>query len=150
LLLKEYTFIYLPHIEVEKGIYQVNIKLKLFLFSILISVGSLSFGDLYDFEFVILSDGTAEIRGCLETCPTDLVIPETNGYGVNVTSIGIGAFIEQNIESVSFPENLTSIKNGAFQSNKLSSLLIPNNVVEIEANAFRYNELTEFTLLALA
>jgi Ni,Fe-hydrogenase I cytochrome b subunit len=76
LLLKEYTFIYLPHIEGLKGSLQMIVKLKLFLFSILISASSLI--------FAIDTDGDGiddSISNCVSVSNTDQVDTDSDGTG---------------------------------------------------------------------
>lgn len=65
-----------------------------------------------DFVYSILDDGTAEITE-YNGSATEITIPsEIDGY--TVTSIGIGAFIGTEIESVTVSENIRSIGYGAF------------------------------------
>lgn len=57
---------------------------------------------------------------------------------LGVTSIGIDAFSDCNIKTLSLPTTLHEISDGAFSNNNLSELHIPEGVEEIGAFAF-YN-----------
>jgi len=59
--------------------------------------------------------------------------------GNNVTSIGIDAFNENYLPSVTIPDNVTSIGCRAFYNNNLISVMIGDNVTSIGFDAFRYN-----------
>ena len=78
-------------------------------------------------------DGGIEITGCVDGCPSDLVIPaEIDGY--SVLSIGEYAFSLEGIEAVEaiqnviIPEGIKVIGRGAFHSNMLTSLALPNSL----------------------
>ncbi len=64
----------------------------------------------------------------------------------NVTSIGVAAFRNNQLTSVTLGENVTSIGGQAFQFNELTSVTIPNNVESIGQQAFGNNQLTSVTL----
>ena len=87
---------------------ELNIKLKLFLFSILISLGSLGFAVDDGTWTYTLSGADATITGCVEICPVELVIPATVD-GISVTSIGDSAFERNNLTSVIIPDSVTDI-----------------------------------------
>ena len=111
-------------------------------------------------------DGGIELTGCVDGCPSDLVIPEEiDGY--SVLSIGEYAFSLEGIEDVEaiqnviIPEGIKVIGRGAFHSNMLTSvdlpnsleylagfnnnhiatIAIPNNVTHIGLEAFIYTNL---------
>lgn len=86
-------------------------------------------------------DGAAEIIGCVDSCDTDLVIPEEIN-NIPVLSIGYDAFSGQNLNSVSFSQNLINISDDAFKDNNLTSLNIPENIKAIGAGAFSENNFT--------
>lgn len=86
-------------------------------------------------------DGAAEIIGCVDSCDTDLVIPEEIN-NIPVLSIGDDAFSGQNLNSVSFSQNLINISAHAFKDNNLTSLNIPENIKAIGAGAFSENNFT--------
>ena len=121
----------------------MNIKLKLFLFSILISVSSLSFAiDNGTWTYDINSDGTSiTLTGCSGSCPKDLTIPAIiDGY--STTIIGTYAFVDLQLTSVSIPDSVTIIDEKAFWNNELSKVIIPESVISIGASAFSDNALT--------
>ena len=73
----------------------MNIKLKLFLFSILISLNSLSFAvDNGTWTYDINSDEVSvTLTGCSnDDCPKDVTIPSSID-GLSVTKIGDNAFV---------------------------------------------------------
>jgi len=102
----------------------MNIKLKLFLFSILISFSSLSFADddgTWSYEtYETYSLGTSlRLTGCLSSCPGDLVIPSMIG-SLSVTAIGESAFGNEQLTSLVFPASIVSIGDNAFEKNELT------------------------------
>ena len=70
-----------------------------------------------------LSGDEATVTGCVATCPTDLVIPESiNGY--LVVAIGERAFRYSSHTSVTIPDSVTSIGEYAFpQMHRVRSLV---------------------------
>jgi hypothetical protein len=91
------------------------------------------------------TEPTASVEGCVEVCPTDLVIPDTiNGY--TVTHIGNSSFSGNNLTSVTIPDSVTSIGYLAFDSNELTSIIIGNSVIDIQTLAFSNNQLTNVTI----
>jgi hypothetical protein len=92
-----------------------------------------------------ISGANATVTGCVDTCPQNLVIPETiDGY--SVTGIGGNAFNSNQLTSVIIPDGVTSIGRRAFRNNLLTSLIIPDSVTSIGADAFAYNQLTSVTI----
>ncbi len=86
-------------------------------------------------------DGGIEVTGCVDGCPSDLVIPEEiDGYVV--TAIGGGAFSSWGLNSVELPNTLVSLGGSAFLYNNLISVEIPSNVTFIGGHAFDNNRLT--------
>ena len=95
-------------------------------------------------------DGTfefygAEVTGCLNVCPSDLVIPATFN-SIAVTSIAAGAFEDEQVTSVHIPNSITVIGARAFSGNNLTTVLIPDSVVRINNHAFEDNDLSSVTL----
>jgi hypothetical protein len=110
-------------------------------------------------------DGGIKLTGCVDGCPSDLVIPEEID-GLDVVSLGAYAFQNQGIETVIFPEGLKRIERGSFYQNQLTNILLPNsleylsgfdgnqissvtipaNVSEIGIEAFIYNDLQSITI----
>lgn len=92
-------------------------------------------------KYSLTGGGTATITGCKRRCPAELVIPDTiNGY--SVTSIGLRAFMQNKLTSVTIPDSVTSIGAVAFIRNQLTSVTIPDSVTSIGNNAFSENKLT--------
>ena len=120
--------------------------------------------DASGFVYIVLENGTVEVRGYKGT-ETDLVIPneidgktvtrigETFSWGVTnceaftnitipdtVTSIGDYAFIGcSGLTSMTIPKGVTRIDNGVFNGcTKLESVIIPEGVTSIGDSAFEY------------
>ena len=99
----------------------------------------------------IVYDGEAILTGCLETCPTELVLPNVVG-GYSVTSIGrgifstSGAFQAQQLTSVTIPDSVTTIGTGAFRDNQLTSVILGKRVTTIGTEAFQGNQLASLTI----
>ena len=112
-------------------------------------------------------DGGIEVTGCVDGCPSDLVIPEEiDGHIVtrigiyafnnrelrnitipdNVERIGRHAFAENLLTSVSIPDGLKVIENYSFGGNKLLNVELPDSLTEIHGQAFARNMLTNITL----
>lgn len=71
----------------------------------------------------------------------DLRIPDSVD-GVEVTTIGRGAFINQGIENVVIPNTVKRIEFAAFMKNNLREVVIPESVKSIEDGAFTENKLS--------
>ena len=90
-------------------------------------------------------NGGIGISGCVQTCPFDLVIPDTiDGY--DVLRIESNAFSHNQLNSVTIPDSVTSIGSNAFSHNQLISMTIPNSVTSIEGSALSFNQLTSVTI----
>src|SRR5574344_1116019 len=64
----------------------------------------------------------------------------------NVTSIGAGAFYDNQLTSVTIPDSVISIGDFAFSNNQLTSVTIPDSVTSIGDYAFASNQLTNATI----
>ena len=93
-----------------------------------------------EFTYEVI-DGGLEITGCIETCPYDLVIPNSIGE-YNVVRIGKQAFSNNQLTSVSIPDSVISIGDIAFSGNQLTSVTIPDSVTSIGMWAFSDNQLS--------
>ena len=112
-------------------------------------------------------EGGVEVVGCVETCPTTLIIPATLdevpvlsvGYQAfkdnlltsvtipdSVTNIGVSAFAYNALTSVTIPDSVTNIGVSAFYRNRLTSVTIPNSVTSIGSNVFSQNQLSSVTI----
>lgn len=97
------------------------------------------------FTYTTDSDNNVTITGCLNSCPSDVVIPSSI-EGHPVTQIGEEAFMEKGINSVSLPNSLKAIGVAAFSGNSLRSLVIPASVTTLGSAAFRNNLLTSLVI----
>jgi hypothetical protein len=88
-----------------------------------------------EFTFITHPDGI-EITGCVSTCSSVLVVPESID-GVTVTRIGAGAFVSANLDSLRLPETIKHIGGEAFAESGLESIIIPNSVVSTGHDTFR-------------
>ena len=119
------------------------------------------------FTYTTDADNNVTVTGCVDTCPADLVFPDTLGGNpvtaigdfsfylrqltsvtipASVTSIGFYAFYMNLLTSVTLPSSLTSIAPNAFYDNKLTSVTIPSSVSSIDSGAFGLNQLTSVTI----
>ena len=78
--------------------------------------------------------------GAFQNCAiTSLTLNE------GLTTIGGAAFADNNIESVTLPSTLNTIGVGAFGSNKISEIVIPDAVTSLGEQAFSYCPLKSIT-----
>ena len=91
-----------------------------------------------DYEYTVLSDGTAQITGYTGNA-SNLAIPSRiDGY--TVTEIGYGAFSHcESLTSITIPGSVIQILDEAFcYCTNVSSIVIPDSVVSISRFAFGY------------
>ena len=74
-----------------------------------------------------------------------VVIPDTI-TGLPVTSIGIEAFYNSSITSVTIPNSVTSIGDNAFGFTGLTSITIPNSVTNLGSAFYDCTSLTNVTI----
>ena len=80
----------------------------------------------YQYEYVLLTNGTAKITGYFGITK-NLSIPDTLN-GAKVTAIGDSAFeVCSSLASVSIPNSVTSIGKGAFDDCGFFTLTVPRN-----------------------
>lgn len=78
----------------------------------------------------------------------NLVIPSQIG-GTNVVRIADRAFEDVGLTgTLTLPSTLTSMGLGAFANNNITTVSIPNSVTNIGAGAFLYNSITNLTFVA--
>ena len=99
-----------------------------------------------DFNYRILSDGTAEIMDYTGTAEVLDIPSELDEY--TVTSLGKGAFNHNDtLTSVTIPDSVTNIGGWAFNDcDNLSYVTIPDSVVSIGDSAFRYCSLSSIDI----
>ena len=138
----------------------MNITLKLFLFSILVSISGFSVAvDNGTWNYDVNSDGTSiTLTGCSGdisnpttiSCPSTLIIPEKID-GFDVTAIeggsGNGAFMQKDLIEITIPDSVVSIGGGAFYGNyQLANLSLSNSLIEIASYAFAGNSLETISI----
>jgi len=77
---------------------------------------------------------------------TDVRIP-SQIQGNPVREIGVNAFENKGLTSVTFPQSLQAIGASAFANNQLTEVVIPNSVEVIGESAFANNQLTSVIIL---
>ena len=103
-----------------------------------------------EFTYSIVGDGIGiyegiKINGCINECPSDLVVPEEiDGY--SVIEIEDYTFQDRQLTSLSLPQTLQGIGWHAFRNTQLTSVTIPNSVRFIGGYAFAENQLTTLNL----
>ena len=99
-----------------------------------------------DFGYYDNKDGTATITYYVGK-DREIDIPSEIGpLDLTVTSIGVLAFDNNGLTSVTIPNSVTSIGVNAFMGNQLSSVTIPNSVTSIGEFAFANNQLSSVTI----
>ena len=102
-------------------------------------VGSkLPIGYSDDLEYELNVDGASYTLSGIGSCnDKNVIIPsEYNGYPV--TTIGVRAFANKQIETIQIPETVETISEYAFQSSSLKEVRMPSSVKLIEGWAFSY------------
>jgi hypothetical protein len=97
-----------------------------------------------------LNGDGATITGCVETCPSNLVIPDSvSGY--SVTRISDWAFDNNQLTSITIPGSVTSIRSRAFEINLLTSVhFLGDRPEPLVADSFLNNpNLTTITYCAI-
>ena len=93
---------------------------------------------------------TVEVTGRASgNTDTVIVIPSSvsdSGTIYAVTTIGVQAFLNNALTSVTIPDSVTTIGVQAFYNNNLTSVTIPDSVTTIDVNAFTFNFLTSVTI----
>lgn len=70
---------------------------------------------------------------------TEVMLPDKNEEGKNITAISKGAFQDYGITKVTLPDNLATIEDQAFTGNKLTEVTLPKTIKKVGAHAFDKN-----------
>lgn len=124
-------------------------------FNSVIEAAALNVGDTFvvdyiTYEVTSVSPYTVEAIDYDMAGGTVVDIPTTVSNSVfvyAVTSIGPGAFSQNQLTSVTIPNSVTNIKNHAFNNNQFTSIVIPESVVSIGSLAFGVNNLNAIAVL---
>lgn len=112
---------------------------------ICILVQKLAFADDESFTYELTSLNEATITGCYKRCPLSIRIPDKiDGY--TITSVGVKAFSNAGLRSVTFPTTLVRIDSSSFFGNELTEVAIPDTVLDIGDAAFAFNKLRSIAL----
>jgi len=107
-------------------------------------------GSLLDFTADSPSAGKATITGRSSgNTNKGITIPSTvtnGGITYSVTSIGVNAFSQKSLTSVTIPNSVTSIGGSAFYNNPLTSVTIPDSVTSIGSYALPIPEIPQQSL----
>ena len=95
-------------------------------------------------KYLIEKYNNQDLRECWYQSIRDNIRDDDNNFNhfIDTTTIGVGAFNENNLTSVVIPNSVTTIGNNAFNENNLTSVVIPDYVTTIGAGAFQENQLT--------
>ena len=92
------------------------------------------------------NSSTKKITGYdIDTCGADVIIPSTIG-GVEVKTIGYGAFSLLGVNSAVIPDTVETIEGYSFDYTGLTSITFGKNVKTIGDGAFEDNDLSEVVL----
>jgi len=134
--------------NVKKGVGALRLALSAILVGALcLTIGVSQPVSAQENQFTSVSDpdGNVWITGCENTCPENLVIPESL-YGNPVTAIDEYAFANQDIATVTLPDSLLRISDQAFAYNDITSVTIGRFVEYIGQSAFQGNSLTHVNI----
>lgn len=100
----------------------------------------------YDFEvdgiaYKILSATSldCEVACVIDPTQTDVTIPETVEYRnkeFKVVQIGVGSFLNSQVEAISLPESIKTIESSAFEGSKINDIELPKQLTNIKDRAF--------------
>ena len=108
-------------------------------------LGNGAFYDLQYIKSVTIPDSVKYIDDSAFDSCYDLT---TVNFGKGVRYIGICAFYDTSLESVTLPESLEAIDWGAFEYTYIKNVTIPKNVSNIKYNAFSDSELQAYNVVA--
>ncbi|WP_181364020.1 leucine-rich repeat protein [Algibacter marinivivus] len=115
-----------------------------------LTVGSTFVVDYITYEVTSVSPDTVEAIDYDMTGGSVVDIPASVSYSIsnyNVTSIGINAFAQKQLTSITIPNSIINIKHHAFNSNQLTSVIIPESVTDIDYLAFTLNPISTIVSL---
>ncbi|MEW4924627.1 leucine-rich repeat protein [Algibacter sp. 2305UL17-15] len=116
-----------------------------------LAVGDTFVVDFITYEVTSVAPDNVEAIDYNMAGGTVVDIPATVSYSVsnyNVTSIGINAFAQKQLTSITIPNGITNIKHHAFNSNQLTSVIIPESVTDIDYLAFTLNSISTIVSLS--
>ncbi|CAM3902997.1 leucine-rich repeat protein [Cohnella lubricantis] len=98
-----------------------------------------------DYAYSLKDEGSGIAIKRYNGTDSDVDIPEKlDGYVV--TEIGMNAFANEELTSVTIPDTVTTISSFAFNNNLLTAVTLPKALTSIGDYAFYGNELAEITL----
>jgi uncharacterized repeat protein (TIGR02543 family) len=97
----------------------------------------------YPFEISVTNEEITIIN-YVGTDSNVIIFGELEGYPV--VNIGVSAFQDENITSITFPSTITTIESNAFRDNSISELVLPEGLTTIGVSAFSNNTLTSVTI----
>jgi hypothetical protein len=98
-----------------------------------------------DWYYRITSQETVSVEGCVWSCQPNLAIPAKINDR-SVTRIGLYAFSDDQLKSVTIPSSIVEVDHYAFSRNQLTNLTLPESVENIGYAAFSQNQLTNLNL----
>jgi hypothetical protein len=107
-----------------------------------IVLGYVSHGEVNGYGYAISSINGVNSANILSSNSTGNVVIPSTIEGYPVTNIGVRAFSNKQLTSVTIPNSVTTIGSNAFGGNQLTSVTIPNSVTTIGSQAFSSNQLT--------
>jgi TPR repeat protein len=114
---------------------------------ICIFMQKLALADDQLFTYELTSSNEATITGCYKKCPPSIKIPDKiDGY--TITGVGVKAFSEAGLTSVTLNESVLRIEREAFHFNYLTNVTLPSNLEVIGEAAFSQNQLQIITIPA--
>jgi hypothetical protein len=97
-----------------------------------------------DFQAVSTANGKIIITGYTGT-DKSVSVPKKI-MGADVTTIGPGAFANQQLTKIKLPDTIGGVSKQAFMNNSLTEVIIPKNVFFVEQEAFANNKITTVTI----
>ena len=117
------------------------------LFVLCIFMQKLALADDQLFTYELTSSNEATITGCYKKCPTSIKIPNKIDW-YTITGVGVKAFSEAGLTSVTLNESVLRIEREAFHFNYLTNVTLPSNLEVIGEAAFSQNQWQIITIPA--